>query len=218
MPCSRTRLQGKGGAVTIAIVDYGLANIRSVLNAVECFSLKSYVAEEGKQLLQADKIILPGVGSFDAGMRGLHERGHVEALNQAVLQEKIPCLGICLGFQFLFAGSEEGEEPGLGWLKGRVCRFDKSKVKVPHMGWNEIVNCEGTKIFRELNHSFDAYFVHSFYAPYEDDAARYCAGYCEYEKRYVAAIEKDNLFGVQFHPEKSQLAGLKIIENFLNYE
>ena len=121
-----------------------------------------------------------------------------------------------MGFQFLFSGSEEGEEPGLSWLKGNIRRFDKNVVKVPHIGWNEIVNCNGKNIFRELDQRFDVYFVHGFYAPYEEDASSYCAGYCEYGQKYVAAVEKDNIFGVQFHPEKSQLVGLKILENFLH--
>ena len=202
----------------VAIVDYGLANIRSVVNAVECFDVESYLATEGDQLKEADKIILPGVGSFDAGMQGLRERGHVEALNEHVQTRGIPCLGICLGFQFLFEGSEEGSEFGLGWLKGKVRCFDKSMIKVPHIGWNEIVATPKREIFQNLDSRFDVYFVHSYYAAYEEDAEKYCAGYCEYGEKYVAAVEKDNIFGVQFHPEKSQLAGMKILENFLCYE
>lgn len=202
----------------VAIVDYGLANVRSVMNAVECFGIKPYLADSGDQLYGADKIILPGVGSFDAGMQGLKTRGHVKALNQYVQKNKIPCLGICLGFQFLFEGSEEGNEAGLGWLQGKIYRFNNQKVKVPHIGWNEIVVMPHAKIFKNLDERIDVFFVHSYYAPYENDAKLHCSGYCEYGEKYVAAIERGHIFGVQFHPEKSQLAGMKILENFLNYD
>ena len=202
----------------IAIVDYGLANIQSVINAIECFNVESYLATTGDQLVDADRIILPGVGSFDTGMKGLRERGFVEALGQRVLKEKIPCLGICLGFQFLFESSEEGEDVGLGWVEGRIKHFDKTAVKVPHMGWNEVVLDPDSKILSGLEKQSDFYFVHSYFAPFTDDAANCCIGYCEYAQKYVAAVEKDNIFGVQFHPEKSQLAGMKLLENFLTYE
>lgn len=201
----------------IAIIDYGLANIRSVINAFEFFDVELYLARCGEQLVEADKIVLPGVGSFDAGMQGLKERGHVEALNHYVLSRNIPYLGICLGFQFIFENSEEGVESGLGWIKGKIHCFDKNKIKVPHMGWNEVVISGSSKIFNELMSPFDMYFVHSYYAPYKGDAKTYCVGYCEYGQKYVAAVEKDHIFGVQFHPEKSQLGGMKILENFLNY-
>lgn len=202
----------------IAIVDYGLANIQSVVNAMECFDHEPYLATSGDHLANADRIILPGVGSFDAGMKGLQERHFIEALTQRVTKEKVPCLGICLGFQFLFQSSDEGEHPGLGWLKGRFKRFDKAVVKVPHIGWNEVVLNANSKIINGLENTTDFYFVHSYFVPYAGEAAQYCVGYCEYEQKYVAAIEKENIFGVQFHPEKSQLAGMKVLENFLFYE
>lgn len=201
----------------IAIVDYGLANIRSVINAFECFDINLYCAETGQDLTDADKIILPGVGSFDAGIKGLKERGHLDAINQRVISEKIPYLGICLGFQFIFESSEEGIEKGFGWIKGRVQHFDRSKIKVPHMGWNEVVISKESEIFNELTPPLDVYFVHSYYAPYEGDAKMYSVGYCEYGQKYIAAVEKEHIFGVQFHPEKSQLGGMKILENFLKY-
>ena len=199
----------------IAVVDYGLANIQSVVNAIECFPVEVYLATSGDTLAAADKIILPGVGSFDAGMLGLRERGHVAALNQAVIKERMPCMGICLGFQFLFEGSEEGDEPGLGWLQGQICCFDKNSIKVPHIGWNELLVNNQTKLFHGIESPADVYFVHSFYAPDVAGAAEYAIGRCEYGINYVAAIEKDNIFGVQFHPEKSQLTGMKILENFI---
>jgi len=201
----------------IAIVDYGLANIRSVINAFECFDVDLYLAESGEELAVADKIVLPGVGSFDAGIKRLKERGHIEALKHHVISQKIPYLGICLGFQFIFESSEEGAEKGLGWIKGEIHHFDRSRIKVPHVGWNEVVISKQSKLFDELTPPLDVYFVHSYYAAYEGEAKKYSAGYCEYGQKYVAAIEKKHIFGVQFHPEKSQLGGMKILENFLKY-
>lgn len=199
----------------VAIVDYGLANMRSVINAIECLGAEVIIAEQGKDLMGAEKIILPGVGAFDAGMRGLRDRGHEVALNTCVLQEKIPILGICLGFQFLFEGSEEGETSGLGWIPTRLLQFDKSAVKVPHMGWNELELNASSRLFKGLTAPVDVYFVHSFYAPKVQGISNYAAAYCQYGESYVAAVEKDHIFGVQFHPEKSQLTGMKILENFL---
>src|SRR3990167_4239345 len=199
----------------IAVIDYGLANLRSVINAMECLGVEPYLAEKGDQLAEADKIILPGVGSFDGGMQGLRTRGHSEALNHYVYKHHVPCLGICLGLQFFFEGSEEGKESGLGWFTGTVRYFDNQTVKVPHIGWNEIVTRPNTNMFADLDERLDVYFVHSYYVPYENDAALYCSGYCEYGQKYVAALEKGHIFGVQFHPEKSQLAGMKILENFI---
>src|SRR5208337_2837641 len=124
----------------VAVIDYGLANIRSVVNALNCFEVDVTVMESGAGLADAGRIVLPGVGSFDAGMQGLRERGHVEALQRRVLDGGVPYLGICLGLQFLFEGSAEGSAVGLGWIKGRIERFPSgpNKPKVPHIGWNEV--------------------------------------------------------------------------------
>ena len=201
--------------IRVAIVDYGLANIQSVINAVACFDVELYLATSGDQLAKADRIILPGVGSFDAGMNGLQERGFVSALNDRVIQQKIPCLGICLGFQFFFQSSEEGDNDGLGWIDARVRHFDNKLVKVPHMGWNEVVLTQDSTLLAGLAQQTDFYFVHSYFVPFDDEAADCCVGYCDYQQQCVVVVEKDNIFGVQFHPEKSQLAGMKLIENFL---
>ena len=201
---------------TVAVVDYGLANIRSVMNALECFSVAVKVLDRGDQLGVADKIVLPGVGSFDAGMRGLRERGHIEALNELVIKQGKPFLGICLGFQFLFESSAEGIESGLGWFKGRCLRFDSSQVKVPHIGWTEVELREQSTLFAGIRSPADFYFVHSYYAPNSGDAADCAAGFSTYGVKFVPAVERERIFGVQFHPEKSQLAGMKLIENFLS--
>jgi glutamine amidotransferase len=202
---------------TVAIVDYGLANIRSVVNALECFAAEILIAEKGDELKKADKIVLPGVGSFDAGMRGVRERGHEAALNELVMEKGVPFLGICLGLQFLFEGSEEGGEPGLGWLPGKCTRFPSGKglPKVPHMGWSDIeVVKQGSRLFEALVPPLTFYFVHSYHAPYQE-GAEWAAATCEHGKVFTAAVEKNNLFAAQFHPEKSQLAGMKLLETFL---
>ena len=199
----------------IAVVDYGLANIRSVVNALECFHVSVKVAERPAELEAADKIVLPGVGSFDAGMRGLEQRHLKEALRECVVQRGRPFLGICLGFQFLFEASEEGSEGGLGWIAGRIVRFDADKAKVPHIGWTEVDLRPGSRLFEGIHSPSDFYFVHSYYAPDSGDAARLSSGKCEHGVRFVASLEKDNVFAMQFHPEKSQLAGMKLIGNFL---
>jgi glutamine amidotransferase len=204
-----------GAVQTVAVVDYGLANIKSVVNALECFPVSVKVAERPDELQAADKIVLPGVGSFDAGMRGLEERRLREALHECVVQKGRPFLGICLGFQFLFEASEEGAEAGLGWVAGRILRFDPDKAKVPHIGWTEVDIRPGSRLFEGIHSPSDFYFVHSYHAPDDGDAARLSNGRSEHGLRFVASLEKDNVFAVQFHPEKSQLAGMKLIGNFL---
>lgn len=200
----------------VGIVDYGLANIQSVVNAVECFTAGVTVADDVAKLSSVDRIILPGVGNFDAGMRGLRERGFETGLAELVLGRGVPLLGVCLGFQFLFEGSEEGFDPGLGWLPGRSLRLPSGpSVKVPHMGWSEVTCPQPSKLFQELTAPVEFYFVHSFAVPYAQPAAAYASAVCEHGAPFVAAIEKDNVFGTQFHPEKSQLAGMKLLETFL---
>lgn len=200
----------------VAIVDYGLANLQSVINALECFTSDVYVAERGENLAGADKIILPGVGHFDEGMRGLRMRGHEVALNTLVRRNRIPMLGICLGFQFLFSGSEEGIEPGLGWFAERIVRIPRrDDIRVPHMGWSEVETPRPSRIFSGIEPPVEFYFVHSYCALNVGDTANYAAAVCDYGVQFVAALERDNLFATQFHPEKSQLAGMKLIETFL---
>jgi imidazole glycerol-phosphate synthase subunit HisH len=201
----------------IAVVDYGLANIQSVVNALECFTPNILIAEAGDDLADAAKIVLPGVGHFDEGMRGLRNRGHVAALEAQVLGAGVPLLGICLGLQFLFEGSDEGVEPGLGWVSGRIRRIDeRSGVKVPHMGWSEVDCPRPSRLFAELRAPIEFYFVHSFCAPNTGEAARLASATCDYGTDFVAAFERGNIFATQFHPEKSQLAGMKLLETFLS--
>lgn len=203
--------------IKVAVVDYGLANIQSAVNALSCFDLSLTVASSGAELMGAERIVLPGVGSFDAGIRGLRERGHIEALETLVRGSGVPFLGICLGMQFLFDGCDEGDEPGFGWLSGRVRRFPEGPgaPKVPHMGWSDVHKTREGRLFAGLGSPLDFYFAHSFYVPIVGDAESCAAATCEHGLTFAAALEIDNLFGVQFHPEKSQLAGLKLIETFV---
>lgn len=202
---------------TVAIIDYGLANIRSVTNAVECFNAKVRIAATPQDIASADKIILPGVGSFDAGMRGLRERGLEPGLREAVLHRKTPFFGICLGMQFLFDGSDEGTERGLGWLSGRVRGFPKSSEapKVPHIGWSEVGLTGNSRLTRGMGGSIDVYFVHSYFVPNEGEAAACATGLCTHGLTFVASLERGNVFACQFHPEKSQLSGMKMFDEFL---
>jgi glutamine amidotransferase len=204
-------------APVVAVVDYGLVNIQSVVNALECFTPNVRIAASGDDLGAADKIVLPGVGHFDEGMRGLRSRGHVEKLNGLVRQDKVPILGICLGFQFLFESSEEGEESGLGWITGRIKRIAEGPgVKIPHMGWSEVECPRSSRLFAEIKAPIEFYFVHSYCAPNSGAAADCASALCTYGMPFVAAIERGNLFATQFHPEKSQLAGMKLLETFLS--
>jgi imidazole glycerol phosphate synthase glutamine amidotransferase subunit len=202
----------------VAVIDYGLANIRSVVNALDCFEVDVKVMETGSGIVDAGRIVLPGVGSFDAGMRGLAERGHVEALRRRVLEGGVPYLGICLGLQFLFEGSAEGSgsAAGLGWLTGKIERFPsgQDRPKVPHVGWNEVEISPASALMAGLQSPTDFYFVHSYYAPLAATQGM-ATGVCDYGVRFCAALERDNIAAVQFHPEKSQLGGMKLIETFL---
>lgn len=200
----------------MAVVDYGLANIQSVVNALECFTGDVRIASRGEQLEGVDKIVLPGVGHFDEGMRGMRARGHDIALDRLVRRQGVPLLGICLGFQFLFAGSEEGTEPGLGWVEGRVLRIAaRPRLKIPHMGWSEVECTRPARLFAQLKPPFEFYFVHSYCAENSGEAEAIATAVCDYGAPFVAALERDNLFATQFHPEKSQLAGMKLLETFL---
>jgi imidazole glycerol-phosphate synthase subunit HisH len=201
----------------VVVVDYGLANIQSVVNALECFTPNIRIAETGDDLAGAARIVLPGVGHFDEGMKGLRERGHVAALEARVLEAGVPLLGICLGLQFLFEGSDEGMEHGLGWVSGRIKRIDEGYgVKVPHMGWSEVTCPRPSRLFAEIKAPIEFYFVHSFCAPNSGEVAGLASATCAYGTEFVAAFERGNIFATQFHPEKSQLAGMKLLETFLS--
>ena len=199
----------------LAVIDYGAGNLRSVLHALRHLGAEDYhLVHDAKDLQGATRIILPGVGAFGAGMQQLHKQGLVEPL-KAALQAGVPYLGICLGMQFLFAHSDEmGEHAGLDILPGYVTRFpERPGLKVPHMGWNKLDVVKSSPIFDGLAADSYTYFVHSYYciAENRDDVT----ATVEYGDPFTVAVQRDNIYGVQFHPEKSQKTGLKLLANFL---
>ncbi|MGA9545483.1 MAG: imidazole glycerol phosphate synthase subunit HisH [Candidatus Sulfotelmatobacter sp.] len=192
----------------IAIVDYGAGNLNSVKKAFHYLGADVVVTDQSQTVMAADKIILPGVGHFSS-LRALNRVGLRESLLQAVFADK-PFLGICLGMQWLFDGSEECDElAGAGIFPGK-CRQFPSSVKSPHVGWNSLTVQEGSRLLRGIAQDSFVYYTHSFYAPVL--AATSAAS--EYGLRFTAAVEQSNIFGVQFHPEKSGDVGLAILKNF----
>jgi glutamine amidotransferase len=198
----------------LAVIDYGAGNLRSVLHALTYLGVESMrVIRSPHELRGADKIILPGVGAFGAGMQRLREQNLISAIKDAAYAG-IPYLGICLGMQFLFDYSDEmGHHEGLGLLPGFVTRFPEMPgYKVPHMGWNEIKPVRSSPLLKGLDSGY-AYFVHSYYCvPLQPSDIILQV---DYGIQVTAAVQRDNLYGVQFHPEKSQRVGLKILANFL---
>lgn len=196
----------------IAIINYGLGNLQSVKNALDFLNIPSMVVADPRNLEEAERIILPGVGAFGKGMENLHQAGFVQALNRHVIEQRKPFLGICLGMQLICQKSfEEGEFEGLGWIDAEVVRF-KDNVLVPHVGWNDVDCNEKSPLFRGGAMQQTFYFVHSFYPNVVDGSL--VTGWCEYGDRFAAAIEKENIFAVQFHPEKSQTEGLELLKRF----
>ncbi|MDO8620289.1 MAG: imidazole glycerol phosphate synthase subunit HisH [bacterium] len=205
-----------GMTKTVAIIDYGMGNVGSVLNALAYLKVPALVTRNAEEIRCASHIILPGVGAFGEGMRNLREYGLIPLLEE-VRQAGKPLLGICLGMQLLASvGEEGGEHEGLGFIPGRVRRFkvDEANVRVPHIGWNDVSPTADAVLFRNVSPLiFD--FVHSFHLVPEDSAV--VSATCNYGEEFVVAVQKGSVFGVQFHPEKSQKSGLAVLNNFLNY-
>ena len=199
----------------LAVIDYGAGNLRSVLHALRTLGAQNLqLVREPAELHGAKRIILPGVGAFGAGMHILRQRGLVEPIREAALAGT-PFLGICLGMQFLFDSSNEmGEHEGLHLLPGRVTRFaDQPELKIPHMGWNQLSPTRHSPLLTGLQPEAYAYFVHSYYCAPQNPADVLLN--CDYGGPFCAAVSRDNIFGVQFHPEKSQHTGLRLLANFL---
>jgi glutamine amidotransferase len=199
----------------LAVIDYGAGNLRSVLHALTHLGAESIrLVRTAHELRGATKIILPGVGAFGAGMQQLDKQGLIQPIRDAV-HTGTPYLGICLGMQFLFESSDEmGKHRGLGLLPGRVTRFDDVPgYKVPHMGWNNLRPLRESPLLRALPDEGYAYFVHSYYCVPADE--RDVLAVVDYGIPFTAAVHRDNIYGVQFHPEKSQRTGLQILTNFL---
>ncbi len=194
----------------ITILDYGAGNLRSVQNTLDEIGAAHELVRDSEGLRRATKIILPGVGHFGQMMRALDQMQVREALLERI-RAGVPFLGICLGLQGLFETSEEApEQRGLGLFRGQIRRFPADS-RVPHMGWNEIQPRNGARLLRDLPPHPYLYFAHSYYAPVIDATA----ATCEYSAEYTAVLESNNVFGVQFHPEKSGPIGLGIVRNFV---
>ncbi len=195
----------------MAIIDYGMGNLRSVQKGFERVGFKAIVTDDPRKVREADAIVLPGVGAFGAAMERLRRSGLAEEIVQAIKDGK-PYLGICLGLQLLLSESEEGGRfKGLGLIKGRVVRF-QTDVKVPHMGWNQVRIVRPNPLLKDIPDNSYFYFVHSYYVVPEDKSL--IAGTTEYGVEFTSMVWHDNLFAVQFHPEKSQRLGLRILKNF----
>jgi glutamine amidotransferase len=200
----------------ITIVDYGVGNLGSILNMLKKAGVKAIAASDPDLLQRSEKLILPGVGAFDAGMNRLNECGLVPLLNHLALEKKIPILGLCLGLQLMTQKSEEGRTPGLGWLDAETLRFrfgpEQAQLKVPHMGWNTIEIRRNHPLFNDLDPNARFYFVHSFYVHSHESES--VLAETDYGGYFHSVFAKNNLMGAQFHPEKSHKYGMRLLKNF----
>jgi glutamine amidotransferase len=196
----------------IAIIDYGMGNLRSVSKAFERLGYAAEVTRDPRRIADASHVVLPGVGAFPDCMRNLEEMGLIDPVHRALSSGK-PFLGICLGLQLLFTESEEfGLHKGLGWIRGRVVRFPGDGMKVPHMGWNTLEIRKATPMLEGLPTDAMVYFVHSYYVVPEDPGL--IATTTDYGQPFASSIATGNVFACQFHPEKSQAVGLRLLRNF----
>ncbi|NEU10275.1 imidazole glycerol phosphate synthase subunit HisH [Flavihumibacter sp. R14] len=200
----------------IAIIDYGLGNIRAFANIYKKLDVPFKVAHTTQDLQDVSKIILPGVGAFDYAMGQLEASGMRPKLEELVLEKKVPVVGICVGMQMLARTSDEGQLPGLGWLDAQVKKFDEHSIQyathLPHMGWNDVVPVKENKILTELEKDAKFYFLHSYY--FHCNVADDIIAVTDYGVKFSCAVNKENIYGVQFHPEKSHQYGIQLLKNF----
>lgn len=198
----------------VVIIDYGMGNVASVQKALNALNIDSCISADFQVIEEATHILLPGVGSFKQGMDNLRENGLDKVLTDQVMVKKKKFLGICLGMQLIAEkGFEPTENPGLGWIKGKVELFTDPTIKIPHMGWNNLTVLNDT-YYKDLPSS-DFYFIHSYH--FVPDAESVIAATVNYGLDYVASIQQDNIFATQFHPEKSQVAGLSVLKAFFSH-
>ncbi len=200
----------------ILILDYGMGNIHSLSKKLSNFKINSIISDSYIDLQKADKIILPGVGHFGKAMNNLIKMKYQDALNEVVLVHKKPILGICLGMQLMALESEEGNAAGLGWFDAKVQKFNVNntiKYKVPHVGWNQVSIQKNSLLMKEIPDNSEFYFVHSYHFVCNQQID--VLNISEYDYKFVSAVEKDNIFGVQYHPEKSHVFGEQLLKNFI---
>ena len=205
----------------IAVIDYGMGNLRSVMNAFHALGEAAQATSDPARLREADAIVLPGVGAFGDGMRQLRQAGFVEALDDSVVRQGKPFLGICLGMQLLATtGLEHGRHAGLGWIPGRVERLpvppQEPSLRIPHVGWNDVRVLTREGLYEGAGESPVFYFVHSYALQPEDPSV--VSGVCAYGVEFAASLARGNIWATQFHPEKSHLAGLSLLRNFANLQ
>ena len=200
----------------ITIIDYGLGNVLAFVNVYNRLNVPVKVAKSADNLLNASRLILPGVGSFDHAMQQLDQSGMRQIVEQLVMRDKLPILGICVGMQMLAKSSEEGKLPGLGWIDGTVKKFDLSAmppdINLPHMGWNNVSPVAEAGLFKGIENDSLFYFLHSFY--FDCHQQSNVLAVSDYGGNFSCAVRQDNVFGVQFHPEKSHHFGSQLLKNF----
>lgn len=202
--------------INVTIIDYGIGNIGSIANMIRKLDFNPIIISKPEKLRESTKIILPGVGSFDHAMKTLNDDGWLNILNEMVIEHKVPVLGICLGMQLMCKGSEEGVLPGLSWIDAEVKRFNpqvEENLKIPHMGWNTITPRNNSELLNSFEVEQRFYFVHSYHVvcnnPLDID------GTSSHGYEFVSAFHHENIYGVQFHPEKSHRFGMNLLNNFL---
>ena len=200
----------------ITIVDYGLGNVLAFANMYKRLNIEATIAHTAEELRSAEKIVLPGVGAFDHAMQRLEQSGMRATLDELVLQQSRPVLGVCVGMQIMADSSDEGRLPGLGWVKGTVRAFAKSAsaadLPLPHMGWNDVQPVSGNRLFSGLQTGSRFYFLHSYY--FDCAVAANAAALANYGFDFSCAVNSGNIHGVQFHPEKSHHYGTQLLKNF----
>lgn len=200
----------------IGIIDYGLGNVKAFENIYRRLHIPVKILRNSEDFDGITHLILPGVGAFDHAMNTFNNSGMRESAEKKAIREKVPVIGICVGMQMLAHSSEEGKLQGLGWVDGKVKKFDESQIAfsthLPHMGWNDVEIKQVSKIFENLDEQPKFYFLHSYY--FECNEPNNSIAHADYGIRFTCAINHNNIFGVQFHPEKSHAYGVQLLENF----